>query len=1691
MNKKASLPRLDWRNSRWLIALIGLILLIIGQLQLASDILPDKPATRLGMWLNDVIHLSIPTIDNVVRGLPLLVIGAILLFLSLRGLKLLPAEHNWENDTPFYLRGLRKTWPWPAIGTVVFLLLLWQVRTLEYRPAMAIQWVAAILLFAIMAGIWDHQRKANNSPGLARIDLLWMLGLFILSILVGAYHLQGLPDMLIGDEGSFWTAAREIALGKHTPSIFANGVYTFPVMSSIGQAFMLRVFGLDLWGWRFSSVAAGALAVFPVYLLGRDAFNRKIAIVSGLALAFSPYFLAFSRLGYNNIQSLFITALALYWLYLGFQRSSILYTFLAGCAAGLGFYTYFAARMAIVIAVLFLVLLWIGRKLKFRQAALFLAILLLGAILVIGPYIVHGIRYDPQGMSFKVFESVFFNTFNGLLFYSDEELTAVKPLFIMGGNELFYNPRIYLELIARGLIRTLLIFQKPWLISEHFIASPLTGTVGVIFYLIGLGAIFKRIREPRNMLLVLWFLVTIFGLSTLNTVPPRHTHMVSILPALAILTGMGLHILSKAFVSIHPGLGKWQPVLLGILAAGVAVGGIYDYFILMPRRYHPQPDQIISWASLYAKDEEFIYVYSDPAELDIVRPYLITEFRPQVAYSTVSWEDFTGNLTELTAGSKVVVYYMPSMADGIEPLLLSQWGVDTITHDFYSPNGIPVLAAGMNTPFVFERDRTSRDVLRESYLRSPMLVLLAILLALLGLCAWLPAAWMQRLPRRLRVISTWFSAPALSQDEELDEPVETIDGVEMIASKENIPDEPPAWVEEVFLPTPQRPPGKMAVESRSVKVEQDRDIYIHIHFPALHLPWKSLPEGMRISLPDLDIPMFLLLSGVIVLAVVAQVLVSYQNFIAGAGLYGLSAVGLVFWAVKNRKWRNVLPNQVRIPPRAEVLLGLILLATVIFTRFYDLGYRVYGLEADETKWTAQSWLSTILMVDQGEFAGMHYQFLPVDFWVRSIFLRVFGLDFLSARIESALFSVIAVFFLYLLIRRLTASPPTALLGATIYAFSFMELNASHQALHNTTLEPWLMAGLYYLLIGLQEKKRWPFQASGILLALGMMTYETFFPTVGIALVFTLGMAIRQVHRKQASPAQWLQRYLLLLWPIVVVYLGFTQRYLQARHGYHFGWMEMYSQNGTNWGGAFTFIMTNFGDLLRTIFSSVVWQDSLLRWGGSLLNQLLLPFVVVGLIFNLCNLHRPYLLFIPLWFLFNVASAPLLLGSVWPRVLYTGLAPLTIWGAMGLWVFLAALRPWLSQLRIKAALPAFLLLLLVILANDYRIFTGGIDDPLDRVKRRELADLTALAAARSDLLLYPYLPAQNDTVELETHVLLFTIAGERQTGLDSGNYFQQVPYDQLLPLLWENRILTRLDVIHDKTLLSMQDQRDEYLEIMLHCYPAANLQTSGEFFDIYHFDANALANPECYQSATPVALQPPTEARLTSGSRIQFAWDSGDVETSAHSITIEQQNSEVYWIEAEDVFQTMGWYASSEFTTGFTGNGFLLDNWDSGEAQYTLDMEDGGDFRIWVRTFKRMINDQQNYITVNGKAFPIAGNENPLDQWQWESIGTLTIPGGELNIGMGRTYGQDDMFSVFIDSLFISRDPKAIPDLSNVWQQVYTSGALSGAQEQHILEESLPPGNYRWIVRVFDGLRLIDSDGALGNASTYATFTILP
>jgi hypothetical protein len=824
----------------------------------------------------------------------------------------------------------------------------------------------------------------------------------------------------------------------------------------------------------------------------------------------------------------------------------------------------------------------------------------------------------------------------------------------------------------------------------------------------------------------------------------------------------------------------------------------------------------------------------------------------------------------------------------------------------------------------------------------------------------------------------------------------------------------------------------------------------------------------------------------ILFAVVAQALIFNGSLLYGLLLYLAGASGLWLWVYMNPEWRELFTRQVLQPRWEALLFGLLVFATAV-SRFYDLRYRVYALGSDESIWTSQAWYSVLLRADWGEFAAKHYLYQPVDFWMRSIFMRLFGINYFSARIESAVFSILAVVFLFLLIRALTSSPALALLCALLYSFSYVELNASHQAHHSSPPSLWMMSALFLLITGLQTRNLWRFQVCGVLMALGMLTYDTFLPTVALVVICLVGISAYEIITKRNPVDYWPTKLFAALWPAALVYILFTHAYLGNRYG---GWNSDQLQ-----GLAHVPFMTAFGQILKnavavlTATFSMVSSDQVVEWPGPFINPLLLPFVVIGFTYALLNIRRPAFAFILIWYLVQTLPGPVILGAGWPRVMYTSLAPLMVFGALGLYFAHAALRTQLSSAPRRVAALSVLALALI-LANDYHIFTS-LWQRLEDMKRRELADLSAESAAKTPFILYPYLLHGMDSVELESNVILFSVGGARRIGLEAEGNFRQVEYENLMSALWEARSRAGLDVIYDKAPYSRQEVRAGFLNVALVCYPGAQRMSEGRYFDVYHFPISTLTDPDCYSFPAPAPLSPPAAAAIPRGRRVSLAWDSHDAVYSSHSIQLEKHNEGVNWLEIEEHFAGAIWLFDADLASGYNGFGFLYDQSQAEPATARIEVAANGRYRLWIRYYKREENGQQNLLSLAGQTLHFAENGGPLNEWVWQDLGVFDLQSGEFKAAISRTYPPDEHYSVFMDTLVITSDLNSPPEGQAIWQPVIDTGEVTTGESRYVIPGELLPGEYRWSVRFFDGARLVDPTGQRGVESVKSTFTILP
>jgi hypothetical protein len=167
-------------------------------------------------------------------------------------------------------------------------------------------------------------------------------------------------------------------------------------------------------------------------------------------------------------------------------------------------------------------------------------------------------------------------------------------------------------------------------------------------------------------------------------------------------------------------------------------GGLFDYFVTGPRYFTQKPEDIMSWTALDSHGESILYVYEVPIRQDFI-PWVISEFRKDIDFKALQINEFLGNDMLSQSNQKTVIFYPPEIDSKITPILQVHWGNSLIKRVFLDSKGKPVLMAGMNTPFTFERDRAFLDTLFDAFHQIRFVVVLLTLVILFLLAVFIPS----------------------------------------------------------------------------------------------------------------------------------------------------------------------------------------------------------------------------------------------------------------------------------------------------------------------------------------------------------------------------------------------------------------------------------------------------------------------------------------------------------------------------------------------------------------------------------------------------------------------------------------------------------------------------------------------------------------------------------------------------------------------------------------------------------------------------------------------------------------------------------------------------------------------------------------------------------------------------------------
>lgn len=181
--------------------------------------------------------------------------------------------------------------------------------------------------------------------------------ILFLGLWIRLFRLDNLPGEMWGDVAELYEFITYILAGKWPwYYVLGNG----PLFSYLAVPIAL-LFGLSFFSLKLTGVLIGTSIILVSFLIAKEIFNTKTALITGLLVSVSRWPLTFSRLGTMNILVPLFVGLSIYFLIRIMKNNNIKNWIWLAIVMGVGLYNYPAFSMivppsAFIILLIFLVL---------------------------------------------------------------------------------------------------------------------------------------------------------------------------------------------------------------------------------------------------------------------------------------------------------------------------------------------------------------------------------------------------------------------------------------------------------------------------------------------------------------------------------------------------------------------------------------------------------------------------------------------------------------------------------------------------------------------------------------------------------------------------------------------------------------------------------------------------------------------------------------------------------------------------------------------------------------------------------------------------------------------------------------------------------------------------------------------------------------------------------------------------------------------------------------------------------------------------------------------------------------------------------------------------------------------------------------------------------------------------------------
>ena len=447
------------------------------------------------------------------------------------------------------MRSVQRFRPYAGIAIGLFLGL---VSLIVYIAAGYSKWMLWIWLAALLVLSVAFWLRSRTLPRIALADVGIAAGLVALAAPLYLLFLWRWPVQVSSDEPALMDASNQYAHAANVDPFGVSSYLTRPAGLFIVWGKLAELLGgIDLFHMRLLHALVGLLTIAVSYVLFRLMLPRWWAAFATVLVAASHSMIMISRIALRENTAVLIVVLSFTLFLWGLRMKNELATFLGGIVAGLGFYVYFPARIALPIWIVFLLALGLFYRKRFQLRTLLSlgAIAVAGVVLAATP-IVYAESQVPVAESHGQRE--------GLLIYEDARELQQTWVFATSQWEGYKtNVRYGLGTFNNTVVDNGWIYVN----EGHGFVDPVTG----ILLWLGVGvvgiALLRRRREDEGALLMLiGFLVLWLAFAFLVNKAPNYTRLLITLPFVAFLVAE----------AVRWSVGRWRsiPIAPAVLAAG-------------------------------------------------------------------------------------------------------------------------------------------------------------------------------------------------------------------------------------------------------------------------------------------------------------------------------------------------------------------------------------------------------------------------------------------------------------------------------------------------------------------------------------------------------------------------------------------------------------------------------------------------------------------------------------------------------------------------------------------------------------------------------------------------------------------------------------------------------------------------------------------------------------------------------------------------------------------------------------------------------------------------------------------------------------------------------------------------------------------------------------------------------------------